>query len=475
MANSFGPVYEVTHTIDREVIADFDAWLGQHIDEMLSIQGISRAGSFTADDHEDGRPRRVSQYFFDNDSDLENYIAGPAEVMRKSAEERFAGRFDVSRRVLHENEIADGSLKPVDLCLNCGSTLSGQYCGNCGQRAQTRLISIWQLLREAFGDLLELDSRIWRTLIPLSIRPGRLTRDYLEGRRARFMPPFRTYLVLSIVFFLVAFFDPREEFGILFDGEPEVTDKTDKELAEVEDIRDEIMRDLVADGLLTADQAGISIDTDGAQAIEAIPEPLAAAEDADADDKEKDVDGFNIQFSDGERSTTENCDEIDTEDWPPWLEDRLTPERLKVMCERVAADDGKAWGSKLLDSIPTALIALLPLMALVLKMLYPLSKRYYVEHVLFVVHYHAFFFLILSLQILFSKLVSVLGLPETISGITTAAVSIYIPVYLAMAMRHVYAQGWLITIPKYVILLVAYFAGLFAILGITAIVAAFSI
>jgi len=108
-------------------------------------------------------------------------------------------------------------------CLNCGAELRGQYCGTCGQRARNRLISLWELLTEAFGDLFELDSRLWRTLIPLLVRPGRLTRDYLEGRRARYMPPFRMYLVLSVVFFVVAFFDPKDDLGLLFEPEAEPT------------------------------------------------------------------------------------------------------------------------------------------------------------------------------------------------------------------------------------------------------------
>jgi hypothetical protein len=280
------------------------------------------------------------------------------------------------------------------------------------------------------------------------------------------MPPFRTYLVLSIVFFLVAFFDPKEEFGILF-GEEEATEEQSEEAGAVDEVRDNIVRDLVEEGVPTVDQAAIDSSEDGAVSNE------SAADEEDASDE--DVDGFNIRFDDGATTTSDDCNDIDTEDWPPWLKSRLTPERLTVMCERVVADDGKAWGSKLVDSIPAALIALLPLMALVLKALYPLSKRYYVEHVLFVVHYHAFFFLILSLQILFSRLVSVLGLSGFLSGVTTAAVSVYIPIYLAMAMRRVYGQRWLITIPKYFILSIAYLIGMAGILGVTALVAAFSI
>ncbi|NIL93612.1 MAG: DUF3667 domain-containing protein, partial [Woeseiaceae bacterium] len=102
-------------------------------------------------------------------------------------------------------------------CLNCGAYMRGQYCAVCGQRARGRLISLWELITDAFGDLFELDSRLWQTLIPLLVRPGRLTHDYLQGRRARYMPPFRMYLVLSLLFFVVAFFDPREDLGLLFE------------------------------------------------------------------------------------------------------------------------------------------------------------------------------------------------------------------------------------------------------------------
>ena len=123
-------------------------------------------------------------------------------------------------------------------CLNCGTELRGQYCASCGQRASNRLISIWELLRDAFGDLLELDSRLWRTVIPLLVRPGLLTHDYLIGRRARYMPPFRMYLVLSVIFFVVAVFDPRDDMSLLFEPEPE---PTAEEQVEQERTKDEAL------------------------------------------------------------------------------------------------------------------------------------------------------------------------------------------------------------------------------------------
>jgi hypothetical protein len=454
MPDNVGPVYEVTHLVDRDVVDEFDSWLGHHVEQMLELPGINRASTFTADD-ELGRPRRVTLYYFDSDRDLDEYVEGPATTMRQQAEERFPNRFEVSRRILYETDIVDGAVETAEQCLNCGTPLGGQYCGQCGQRARSRLISIWELTREAFGDLLELDSRLWRTLIPLIIRPGQLTRDYLEGRRARFMPPFRTYLVLSIVFFLVAFFDPRESFSILFEPTPPEAADASEAAQSADEIRAEVMEDLVESGVLLPEQAA------------EIEEEVDSAIDQDG--------GLNISLTDGEVTTENECADVDIEDAPDWLKARLTPERLTAVCERIVADDGRTFLSRLLDNVPAALFILLPLMAFVLKILYPLSKRYYVEHLLFIVHFHAFVFLILTLQVLFSRLSAVLSIPDAISAITAIAVSFYVPIYVYKGMRRVYEQGHWLTSAKFIVLFATYTVGLSMIFVGAAIFTAFSI
>jgi hypothetical protein len=447
MKNTFGPIYEVTINVDREVVDQFDAWLAQHVEEMLQISGVSRAEVFEQDDDDQGRARRITHYYFVSDPDLEQYLSGPAEAMRQSAIDRFEGRFEVVRRVLRHTDIAAGEAYPLEVCPNCGTALSGQYCGNCGQRATSRLISVWELLRDAFGDLLELDSRLWRTLIPLIIRPGQLTRDYLEGRRARFMPPFRMYLVLSIVFFLVAFFDPREELGLLYEPQAPSATESEEDANEADAIRAEIFRDLAEEGII--------IDQPGSTDV---------ASDAKSEDG-----------NDGDSDSNCDVDDINSADLPDWLASRLTEERLKLMCDRIIADDGKAFGKKLLENVPAALFVLLPLMALVLKILYPLSKRYYVEHLLFVVHNHSFIFLILILQILFTRLGALLRVPETPIDVTVFAVSLYVPVYLYKSLRRVYEQGRFFTIVKFSMLGFAYFGGLILMFGLVALFAAFAI
>ena len=134
-------------------------------------------------------------------------------------------------------------------------------------------------------------------------------------------------------------------------------------------------------------------------------------------------------------------------------------ERVLHICEQIRRDDGRQFLANLFDNIPVALIVLLPIMAFVLKALYPLSRRYYVEHLLFFVHFHAFFFLILILQILLGRVDAILPIPEAIGILIIVAASFYIPVYLFIAMRRVYGQGRFITSLKYVVLTVSYIAG----------------
>lgn len=449
MSNTAGPIYEVTVSVDREIADAFDAWLAAHIEEMLEIPGFLKAERFEIEDDDAGRARRVTHYYLTSEQDLEEYLAGPANAMRQSAIERFADRFAASRRVLRRAAESDEELSPLPSCLNCGTSLGGQYCGNCGQRGRSRLISLWELVREAFGDLLELDSRLWQTLVPLLIRPGKLTRDYLLGRRARFMPPFRTYLVLSVVFFLVAFFDPREEFNVLFEPAAETTEGAVPVDQSGEELRQGVMQELAEDGIVIGEDA--------------------------APEDEEDSSGVNISLSSGETDVKCEIDELESAEIPDWLARRLTPERLQIMCARVTADNGRALIGKLRDNVPAALFFLLPLMALVLKLMYPLSKRYYVEHLLFVVHYHAFVFLILTLQILFARFATLVSIPETGIDVALIGAAIYIPGYLFRSMQRVYGQGILVTTLKFVFLLLSYFAGFILMIGFAALFAAFSI
>ena len=457
MANTIGPLYETLYVVAADLREDFENWLREFQRRSLEEPGIEDARGYETDPDGDLSPngggllRFIFRFRATDDHAMDALLDGYFSDADGELAELFGAGVSTESRVLREDESRDVSAADNPNCLNCGTRLRGQYCGNCGQRSRNRLISIWQLLQEAFGDLLELDSRLWRTVFPLLIRPGQLTKDYLEGRRARYMPPFRTYLVLSVIFFVVAFFDPQDGLSLFL--EPEAP-PTAEEIAALEEqkLKEKAEQE---EQLEVARQKLQALEAEGK-----ISEELVA--------EFEDDNGFVVSFDDedGEDGIFGDCEEMnlsDEEDVPEWLTKRFSDERLKQICERNKARGNDNFVDAILDNIPIALIVLLPIMALVLKVLYPLSRRYFVEHLLFFVHFHAFFFLILILQILFARLAGLLG-PEdgaidSISTLILVATSFYIPVYLYKAMRHVYGQRHWVTIPKFLILLIAYLTG----------------
>ena len=92
---------------------------------------------------------------------------------------------------------------PAAACRNCGAILHGRYCHICGQEDRDLDVPFRELAGEWLGNFLAFDARVWRTLALLARRPGRLTVEYLAGRRARYVPPLKLYLFISLLLFLV--------------------------------------------------------------------------------------------------------------------------------------------------------------------------------------------------------------------------------------------------------------------------------
>ncbi len=103
-----------------------------------------------------------------------------------------------ARKAAEEGHSHDGD------CANCGATLGGRYCHACGQDSDPHHRSIWHLVWEATEGLFHLDGRLWRTIPALFVSPGRLAKDYMDGRVARHTPPFRTFLVALLIFIFAA-------------------------------------------------------------------------------------------------------------------------------------------------------------------------------------------------------------------------------------------------------------------------------
>jgi hypothetical protein len=88
-------------------------------------------------------------------------------------------------------------------CRNCDTTLDDLYCPACGQKDVDLERPFFALLGEAVSEAVDLDGRAWRTVRTLFAQPGRLTEEFLAGKRKTYTSPLRLYLFISVAFFLL--------------------------------------------------------------------------------------------------------------------------------------------------------------------------------------------------------------------------------------------------------------------------------
>ncbi|MDQ2070849.1 DUF4286 family protein [Natronospira bacteriovora] len=382
-------IYEVTLEVAPRRIEDFDAWLPGHVRELLAQPGFFAARiQRDREKAADGWHRRVVSYRLRNREALDDYLAGPAEALRADGVERFGKQMRASRRVL----TVKAHLSDLGECENCASPLYGQYCRDCGQRRDSPIQSLPRMGREALDHLFNADSRIWRTLRDLALRPGALTHRYLHGGRVHYTPPFRLYILLSLLFFLGLSLLGGQNLPLFqFGAEPLSADVSRQD----EQIERGIQRCL-----------------------------------------ESDMSAFGIGFA--------------------GLEPERLTRRMRTLCIQVAAGDTQGVYRQVLGNASTALFLMLPLMAGFMRVIYPLSRRYFVNHLLFLTHFHAFLFLLLIVLGGNSLLATRLDIGGAWLGWTWAIGVVWIFIWLGMALRRVYAQGYFLTAVKYLLLAGAY-------------------
>ena len=326
-------------------------------------------------------------------------------------------------------------------CLNCGTGLKGPFCYYCGQPDRNFMRFFPVLLRDLMEDLLDLDSRFMRTIKPLLFKPGRLTRDYMEGRRFRYAPPMRLYIFSSIVFFLLAAFLSSDGISIRSVDNDSGIIHIGTDSAQEQEIVGEALGKLSTDVLEQID-------------VEHEPNDTADQETSNGFELE------DIQFN--EQPWNRETNPVDIKWLPEWLNVRIndeiegSPQKAEQINENpdLIVD-------KVFDILPATMFVLLPLVALIFKFWYLFAKRYYVEHLIFSLHNHSFLFVSLILILL----ASVAGELLTSHGYSSAAngtgwfmviIGIWIPIYMLLSLRVVYQQTWLMTVGKFAMIGLSY-------------------
>lgn len=262
--------------------------------------------------------------------------------------------------------VQDAKPEPGDAspsaCLNCGEKLLGDFCWQCGQETADFHRPLRSLASDFFDNVLSLDSKLLRTIGPLLFKPGRLTREYLEGRRAPYVRPLKLYLLAALLSFGVLAIWPETAVQVVL-KQPEPA------------------------------QEGASV-----------PPPKA-------------------------------------EELSSWKDRGF----LKAL------EDPRAFGQALTANLQRAFFLLLPVFALVLKLLYLRRGILYLDHLVFALHYHAFAFVILTALILARA-----NLPRPVAVPIVVTLWLWIFVYLFLALRRVYGDSSLKAGLRFAALMISY-------------------
>lgn len=301
-------------------------------------------------------------------------------------------------------------------CRNCGSPLKGEYCASCGQREGRGDLRFTEAVGDIVGDIFTWDSRLWKTLWPLMLRPGYLSAEFNAGRRARYMPPFRLYIVISFVLFFVLSFIARDSIRLNGDEDADVAPVT--VTRDLEGVPEEY-RDEVREALERRDQA--RADTDAVK----VPPTAPAGEASDGNG------GGNADLEDGVDSDDTDGISVNLadENSPAWL--KSLDRRLETNIQRVR-DDPRDFMDSLVEYLPQTMFLMLPIFALLLRLLYLFSPFHYLQHLVFALHYHSFVYLLYLLS-------ELLDLTQWQAGDFFA---LPLLIYLPLALRKTYGSSW---------------------------------
>jgi hypothetical protein len=405
-------IYEVECQLDPDIVADYDAWLPGHVREVLACPGFHGAGIEMPETPPGERQRRRVRYRVESAAALDHYLENHATRLRTETAQRFGGRVHCERRVFKPRHELTPTVREPSRCLNCGSVVTGRHCMQCGQAADVHVLSMREVAGDVTHSLLHLDSRIWQTIKLLVRRPGELTREFIAGRHQQYLPPFRLYLAVSVLYFALQALLPGDEtFNI---QKPEdVRGQVEKKTGPVpEELRKELEKE------------GVTTSGDG--------KSILSGEDC------------NIRILDGGGKTK-------------------FEQSMSAACRQMKADGGKRFAEHFATTAPKLMFLFLPLMAAVALLFYWKPRRLYAEHLVLFLHNHAFTFLLLAVTAVMTKLAS---LKFPLAGLLNLAAFLlwcYLPWYVFRSMRVVYAEGRFKTALKFLSISVIYFL----LLGVT--------
>ena len=359
--------------------------------------------------------------------------------------------------------VSSGTIADQKRCANCNIQLEGQFCHSCGQSSTSMIKFFGEVIKELLDDALGYDSRFKHSLSPLFFKPGRLTLDYVKGKRFHYVLPFKLYLITSVLLIILIKNVSNPEIQLSNDAE---ANQTQQKIGE--EVREEINQafNVIEINKGQAFSKNIGVNATGDSKEITIKESTNSVVEIESKPTKKKNKRFTLGGGekdieldwDNEAKQLNGIDQIESE----FLRDFFNTINPKL---KFWIEDPKPLVESIIETLPYMMFIILPIFGLFLKSFYFLSKRYYTEHLVFLLHNHSFIYMLMMVQIGLDfgddQLVPIEHwLAQSVSGafrFLSVLLNIWMVVYVFLAMKRFYRQGWRATILKTVTLGLLYF------------------
>ena len=306
-----------------------------------------------------------------------------------------------------------------DHCLNCQKPLKPEdnFCQVCGQENDNKRQPILTVLFDILQNFLSLDSKVLGSLRPLIFRPGFLTIEFIKGKRMKYLHPARLFLSIVVGYFLLASLNIGNS-----------------------NIESNIPVNFSLDTTNFVNEREINNNNDS---LETILEEFAT----DSTNTTISINNSDISYQKLTEFVNNGITDIDVILDSLEVKNNIWNRLIYSWLMKTVNFDRKKFATYLVQKLPWIIFALMPVFALLMKLLYYRHDKYYIDHLIFSFHIHSFVFLIFTLGVLIKWIVNYDI--ELLVGITLIG-------YTFIAFRNVFEQSWKKTTLKLFILTVAY-------------------
>lgn len=320
--------------------------------------------------------------------------------------------------------------RKLNHCLNCGEDFQNNenYCPTCGQENKDKRVSLGLFISDFISNYLNFDTTFFKTIPVFLFKPGKLTNEYNEGRRRKYIQPIRLYLIFSLFyFFIFGWVIPKNFLDDVMNGSLANLIEKDslKENPQLKDVDPEDRA--VLDSLFSSyGQVNQKLSTSDTTTRTYGWKELKIL----AIDPEVDNDQFNAALQNSSFTIIN---------------------RISIGKKRAFIANSSLFISGVARNLPLMMFVLLPFFALILKLLYFRHEKYYVEHLIHGLNLHSFAYFIYGLTILWVVYI------EWKAGSIIFGGFLLVTVYAYFSLKRVYNQGWFKTFFKFTLLGSVYF------------------